>query len=212
MHSLVLLAVGYLSLASPLAPPPPRSIAVELLSEQDFQRLAQPVVTALPQLVPPAPPLVAPRPLVPTSSPPGTAVEKAKTTDGMIPATKLLAGAVLADPENIQMKETLPKMARPDRITQLCNIEGMEQLRLLKPEGEADSVAPSAFAETIIKGYDLEAPGGAYRSHRKWYAVRFTCTVSPDFASVRAFRFEPGVEIPESEWESHDLIAVDDDE
>ena len=126
--------------------------------------------------------------------------------------TELFASRVLTDPANRQVRDTLPLLEETERITQLCNIEGLEQLHKAMPEPFPDSINPSAFAPTMVQGYKLEARAAAYRAARKWYRLRFTCTVSPDFSGVVAYAFEAGDSIPETEWEAHDLIAEDEDE
>jgi hypothetical protein len=120
-----------------------------------------------------------------------------------------LAGKILDDPANREIRETLTRLDPYERITQLCNIEGLEQLRLLNPGERPDSMVPSALAETSLAGQTLEAPKGGYRLDRKWYEIRFSCTVAADYLSVTDFQFAPGPAIPESAWESHNLISDD---
>ena len=106
------------------------------------------------------------------------------------------------------MRETLPKLAPYERMTQLCNIEATEQIRHVLPKSNPETVAASAFAETTLQNGTLVAPGAAYRSNRKWYALRFECIVKPDLTGVADFRFATGALIPEKEWDSHNLLAA----
>ena len=202
LHGVLLLALAYLALGRPIILPPLRSIQVEIITPEQYRAATEtsPVLSA--------PPLAEPeRPVQRTNI-----ARPAEPVDGMTTATNLLANRVLMDPENREVRETLPTLDRTERIIQLCNIEGLEQLRLARPGPLPDSLSPSAFATTIVDGYKLDAPAAAYRAARKWYAVQFTCTVTPDFESVTEFRFAVGDAIPESEWEDHDLLAEDDDE
>ncbi|MGD9737770.1 MAG: DUF930 domain-containing protein [Bauldia sp.] len=127
----------------------------------------------------------------------------------MTAATNLYAEAILADPANRRLRETMRTLEWSERIVQLCNIEGLEQIRLAEAGTMPDALISYAFAEPTLTGTTLEAEGGAFRSDRRWYAVRFSCTVSAELDRVTEFRFAVGDPIPEEEWATHDLIAVD---
>jgi hypothetical protein len=201
-----------------------RVVTVDLVSEADFEAATKttPVMTDAP--VPPAlqaangiqtqpraaPP---PRPEKPlpqvATAPPAPEIASA---DGMTEATQLLAGDVLRDPANRQVRETLPRLDPYERTTQLCNIEALEQLRLAKPGLVPDALVPTAFEETSILDGLMKAPKGAYRLDRQWFEVSFECSVGADLESVTAFRFKTGRAIPKDEWEEHSLIAEDFDD
>ncbi|WP_375450480.1 DUF930 domain-containing protein [uncultured Devosia sp.] len=207
LHGFILAALWALATTQPLEAPSVPSIAVEIVNEADYQGATRPphpiagqVPTTEPQQV--APPVPKPPELAPEPEPEATRPD-------MIPATRFLAGGILNDPKNRDVLDTLPLLDRSERITQLCNIEGLEQLRLLHPDEQPDSLDPSAMAETTVKDYTLDAPAGAYRLNHKWYEIRLICTVAPDYLSVSAFSFAPGAAIPQDQWESHNLI--DDD-
>lgn len=136
----------------------------------------------------------------------------AAPADGMTEATELFANRVLADPQNRQVRETLPLLDNSERIIQLCVIEGLEQLRAAKPGPLPDSISTSAFGQPTLLGLTLDAPDAAYRAGRLWFGLRYTCTVEQDFTGVAAYRFAAGEPVPEAEWEAHDLIAEDEDE
>lgn len=127
----------------------------------------------------------------------------------MTTATQYFTSRILHDPQNRQVNEMLPRLGPDERIIQLCNIEGLEQLRLVSAGVVPDSLDPSAMAETTIVGDSLDAPGGAYRLNKKWYAVTFTCKVGTDRQSVVEFKFRTGAAIPHDQWESHNLIDED---
>jgi hypothetical protein len=132
--------------------------------------------------------------------------------DGMTAATELFANRVLSDPQNRQVRETLPQLENTERIIQLCVIEGLEQLRLARPGSLPDSISSAAFAPPLLRGLTLDASDAAFRLAKRWYRLRFSCTVAPDLGAVAAYRFAIGEAIPEEEWEAHDLIAEDEDE
>lgn len=179
---------------------PPRSIDVEIITELEYKDEFE------------LPPKAATAPLVTpelTEEPDGA---QAAPDDGMKHATELFANALLTDPENQQVRDTLPLLEGSERILQLCVLEGLEQLRQETPEPIPDSIAPSAFGATTLRGFTVEALDAAYRASRKWYRLAFNCTVAPDLAGVEAYAFKVGEAIAESEWEAHDLIAEDEDE
>ncbi|MCF3643261.1 DUF930 domain-containing protein [Rhizobium sp. TRM95111] len=135
--------------------------------------------------------------------------EAERMPDGTIRARQLFSSAILADPRSREALAGLGQLAPGLRIEQLCNLEAMEQVHRWKPAIEPDFLVAYAMADTELFGRTLSAPGGAFRSKRHWYGIGFDCTVSADLASVAAFAFRMGAEIPESEWESHMLTADD---
>jgi hypothetical protein len=179
---------------------PPRAIEVEIITQMEYEDEFEvpPDVAVTPLAVP-----------VPVEEPDAALPAPA---DGLRQATELFTNRVLADPQNRQVREALPSLESTERVIQLCNIEGIEQLHVVSPDALPDSISPAAFAPTILRGYTLEAPDAAYRAARKWFHLRFTCTVSPDFGGVDAYAFAAGDAIPEEDWEAHDLIAEDEDE
>lgn len=204
-HALLFLALGLLATIRNVDPPRARSIDVEIFTEAQFQSETAPPAAA--PSIRPIEPVAAAKP---DDKP--RATETAVASSRSIEAKRLFTGAILRDPANSQVRETLPTLERTERVTQLCDIEAIEQIRVVNPTSFPDSVEAAAFAETSVTGLSVVAPGAAYRSHRRWYGVNFTCSVAADYASVTTFRFELGEEIPENEWEAHNLIADDEDE
>jgi len=200
VHGFVLVALAWAMTAHPIIPAPVRTIEVELIDQMEFEDefeippdvavtpLAVPVPTEEPDAAPPAP------------------------ADGMTAATELFANRVLSDPQNRQVRETLPQLENTERIIQLCVIEGLEQLRVARPGPLPDSISSAAFAPTLLRGLTLDAPEAAFRAAKRWYGLRFSCTVARDLSGVQGYRFAIGDAIPEQEWEAHDLIPEDEDE
>jgi len=131
------------------------SIAIDIISEADYLHATKP-----PARVPQEEPAVRPQPVAPPKPPePDPEPASGVAEPDMIPATQFLANDILQDPKSRQVRETLTLLDRSERITQLCEIEGLEQLRLLTPGEWPDSLDPSAMADTTVRDYTLEAPG-----------------------------------------------------
>lgn len=208
-HSLILGTLG-LVMTKHLDAPQVRSIAVQIITPQQFREMTEVVPEQLNPNPRPAPTKIISPPI--QAMPPPQARPLAEdAAPGMIRSTQFFASGILKDPANRQVRDTLPLLAPDERITQLCNIEALEQLRKALPESFPDSMVASAFKETSIDAGTLDAPGGAYRSDRQWYAIRFSCSIAPDYESVVDFQFQVGAPIPQGEWESHNLIPEDFD-
>ena len=110
------------------------------------------------------------------------------------------------------IRRTLDTIAPSERLVQLCNIEGLEQIRRGAPDYAPDTLVPYAMSDSLTAGLTLSAPGAAFRSRRRWFGIAFKCTVAADLASVTAFEFKLGEPIPRSEWTAHDLNAEDEEE
>lgn len=143
-----------------LAPPGTRVLTVDLVSEADFDAafnttrvatnaLASPVLRAAEIQAQPRPslPPAKEEPLPQDATAPPT--PHVAPADGMIEATQLLAGNILRDPANRQVRQTLPQLDPYERITQLCNIEALEQLRLAKPGSVPDALVPTALEGVV---------------------------------------------------------------
>lgn len=181
--------------------PAPRPINVELVTapRRTSTVPSEPVNPTPPRAN--AQPDTPPTQLDPTLSP--------LTTVG---AGSLRAKAILSDAKNRELRRTLGTLESSERLTQLCNVEGIEQLRQARPRLVPDSISAAAFAETVVRGLTIQAPAAAFRAERKWYRLSFECSVAADYLSVKAYSFRVGDPIPEDQWEAHDLIAEDDDE
>ena len=111
-----------------------------------------------------------------------------------------------------RIRQTLTTIADSERVVQLCNIEGLEQIRRAEPKYDPDTLVSYAMADPVAAGMTLSAPGGAFRSRRKWYGISFKCTAAPDYQGVTAFEFKLGEPIPQDQWEEHNLNAEDTEE
>lgn len=211
LHAALLAALILLVTPPKLQAPHPRVVDVDIITEQQFRTAVnRPPVPAAAPLKPPPVALSSPVPKSSGAGAPST-IKAAATSDAssMTSATQFFTSRILDDPKNRQIKQTLPRLGPDERIIQLCNIEGLEQLRLAWAGKVPDSLDPSAMAETTIGGDTLVAPGGAYRLRKKWYAVSFVCTVGGDRESVVDFKYKLGSAIPRDQWDSHNLINED---
>ena len=204
-HGLLLLGLLLGNAVRPALAPQPNSIDVQLVRTEPAP------LRPLPPATERAPaPIAAPAPRVaaPTARP-SARPQPAAPDAGMIHPSHLLAGNLLKEAASREVRQTLPKLAPSERATQLCNIEATEQILAADPSTFPDTVRASVFADTMIEGSTVTAPGAAFRSRRKWYGVSFVCTVAPDYQSVTDFRFKLGDPIPPAQWSAHDLNAED---
>ena len=96
------------------------------------------------------------------------------------------------------------KMLDPvDRLEQLCDYTAMQAIRKDHSVYKPDRAV--AGNEPYIKGDTIEAKVGAFRSHKKWYALAYSCTAAPDHMTVTSFKYKIGDEIPEASWTSYGL-------
>ena len=123
----------------------------------------------------------------------------------MVHAKQYFSSKILADPRSKDALIKLRQLATNERITQLCNVEAMEQAHQWNGKFEPDLLVAYAMADTKLSGLILEANGGALRSKRHWYNIKFKCEVAPDIEKVVAFEFAVGEQVPENEWEDHFL-------
>jgi len=210
VHGLLIAALLLLTPLRQLVVPVPRPVSVEIVTDAQFKTLEAPTPTTIPELTAPAGQgeAVAPtsdQPPVPSSATPSTIL-------GVHIATEFYAGGILQEPGMERIRRTLDTIAPSERLVQLCNIEGLEQIRRGAPDYDPDTLVSYAMSDPLTAGLTLSAPGGAFRSRRRWFGVAFKCTVAADLASVTAFEFKLGKPIPQSEWEAHDLNAEDEEE
>lgn len=202
-----------------VAPIVEQSVEVELQTPAEFEALTQPKpplppppsVAPAPLSPPPAPPQAVPHAEAPAPSPqpPEASRQPAPAeADGMVHPPRMLSQRVLADPRSREALAMLPRLAPDERVEQLCGLEAMGQIHDWQRSYEPDRVTAYALADTKRAGRVLTAEGAAFRSQRRWYALRFACTVSPDLKRVTAFAFHVGEPIPQDRWETLGLPAV----
>jgi hypothetical protein len=127
-------------------------------------------------------------------------------------ANQFYAGAILNEPGMKKIRAGLETFAPSERMVQLCNIEGLEQIKRAAPGTNPDALVGYAMSDPVVAGLTISAAGGAFRSRRKWYGIAFKCTVAADLQSVTAFEFKFGAAIPQYQWEDHNLNVTDEDD
>jgi hypothetical protein len=120
----------------------------------------------------------------------------------VVAATVTVVAAWAADN---RFERSLKMLAPAERLEQLCDFTAMTRIRGDSKEFRPDRAVANAMAEPKASGDTLEVTGGAFRSRKKWYALSYRCTATPDHLTVTAFRYTVGAEIPESKWASYGL-------
>ena len=123
----------------------------------------------------------------------------------IVAATVTAATAAIASERPERFERSLQMLAPEERLEQLCDYTAMTRIRSEKKEFHPDRAVANAMTEPVAKGDTLEVPGGAFRSKKKWYALSYRCTATPDHLKVVAFNYTVGEEIPESKWASFGL-------
>jgi len=104
-----------------------------------------------------------------------------------------------------RFERSLEMLAPAERLEQLCDFTAMTRIRSERKEFRPDRAVANAMAESLVKDDTLEVSGGAFRSKKKWYALTYRCTATPDHMRIVAFKYTIGEEIPESKWASFGL-------
>ena len=197
LHALLVTVLVLLPQPDPMIPMVEHSIEVEIVSAPPAEPELRPSQVGPPARVPDGVP-EKPLPPVPKPQPPA-----------MIRPTQILSARTLGDARSREARATLAQLAPDDRIEQLCDVEAMDQLHAWKSELQPDRLIAYAMAETKLSDGAMQADGAAFRSKRQWYKLKFKCAVSPDLTKVASFEFLVGDPVPKSEWQTHNLPAVE---
>lgn len=98
------------------------------------------------------------------------------------------------------------KLSPETRIEQRCDARAMGSVGREHKGFRPDEFVAYAFAETVLRGDSIHAPGGAIRSGGKWYRLSYTCETSPDGLDIKSFAYLLGAEVPRKEWDEHFLV------
>jgi Domain of Unknown Function (DUF930) len=109
-------------------------------------------------------------------------------------------GAQAASANDARFFKSLEKLAPTERLGQLCDYTAMTQIRKDSRNFRPERTVANAGADVTMKNNTIEATSGAFRSRKKWYALTYNCTASPDHMQVISFRYTIGAEIPEEKW------------
>lgn len=99
------------------------------------------------------------------------------------------------------LENSLSKLGPEERARQVCAIRGVMDIRKSKKLPSVDRVQASTADPAAFDGSVVTATSGAVRSKDRWYALNFTCAVTPDQMKVVSFAYKVGAEIPEEKWE-----------
>jgi hypothetical protein len=116
----------------------------------------------------------------------------------------LLVGAGVAAAES-RFERSLQRLSPSERLVQLCDFTAMQHIRREHRQFRPDRAVADARGRVYIDKNTVEAKGGAFRSKRKWYALSYKCTGSPDSMKVLSFKYQVGGEIPQSKWALYSL-------
>lgn len=140
-------------------------------------------------------------PAEPTDAPPtGASAESPQV---------LQSRSILADPRSKQAREVLSRTDMVERATQICNLEAMAQLNGRDAARKSDFVNAEATAPVQLRDLEIEATGAAYRSHDRWFRLRFNCKLDQSLSEVVDLQFAAGAPIPRRDWEKYSLMIDD---
>ena len=103
------------------------------------------------------------------------------------------------------IEDAMKKLDPVERAHQACAIKGVDTLRRDKRLPGADRVKTGVLGAAVFDGAVVTAKGGAVRAKGRWYALKFTCTVTSDRMKAVSFTYELGQEIPETKWDDYGL-------
>ena len=115
------------------------------------------------------------------------------------------ANVTTAMADDGRFERSLEMLAPAERLEQLCDFTAMTRIRSERKDFRPDRAVANAMAESLAKDDTLEVTGGAFRSKKRWYALAYRCTATPDHLKIVAFNYKIGEEIPESKWASFGL-------
>jgi len=97
--------------------------------------------------------------------------------------------------------DQLMKLDPEERAHQACIIKGVDTIRHDRKLPGTDRVKTSIGGRATYTGTQVASKWGAVRAKSRWYALKFTCDVTPDQTKALSFKYEIGAEIPETKWE-----------
>lgn len=174
-----------------LPPPPEREIAVNVLTQEQFDAETKPKLP----------------PILRAPESPQAPSADAASAGGMVHAQTMLSARVLADPRSRQARADLATFADSERVIQLCNLEAMEQIAAWDKTFRPDNLVAYARSEETITGNTIKAGGAAFHSGDQWYDLRFDCDLAPGGNTVVALAFEVGKPVPRRDWDTLGLLS-----
>jgi hypothetical protein len=218
--AIIAILLAFLPDVKPIRAPPEESVDVEVVSPPPATAIPVPPPAALspPQSrgdsgspadgdILPLMPETASREVLPSA--PALAKPAVSGPPPLMQATELFSAKTLGSPRSRNARQLLGTLSGEERNLQLCNLEALEQVNRSRPGSVPDLVAPYAMKPEKVRGNSIEVDGGAFRSKRNWFNIRFHCEVDPAGKTVTAFAFAIGDAIPKDLWQEHNLVAED---
>jgi hypothetical protein len=101
------------------------------------------------------------------------------------------------------IEDAMRKLDVVERAHQACAIKGVDTLRRDERLPGADRLKTGIVGAAVVDGSVVTAEDGATRAKGRWYALKFTCTVTSDRMKAVSFTYELGREIPETKWDDY---------
>ncbi|MBB5046734.1 hypothetical protein HNR60_001482 [Rhodopseudomonas rhenobacensis] len=98
------------------------------------------------------------------------------------------------------------KLSPETRLEQRCNAKAMGTVNREHKNFKTDEFVAYAFADTIIQGELVKAPGGAIRNGNTWYHLAYTCLTADQGLTVKSFSYQLGAAVPRGDWDKHFLV------
>ena len=102
--------------------------------------------------------------------------------------------------------EQMMKLSPETRVEQRCDARAMGAVQREHKGFKPDEFVAYAFADPVLRGTKISAPGGAVRSNGKWYRLSYTCETNSEGLEVISFAYQLGAEVPRREWDAHFLV------
>ncbi len=115
-------------------------------------------------------------------------------------ALPLLLASFPAFAVDARIERQLEALDPDTRLEQACDTEAMARITAAKKGFKADKVIAYTFAEPVLKGDSLKAPGAVFRSRGEWYRLSFTCSTGPRRINVKSFDYQIGSIVPHAAW------------
>lgn len=220
LHALALALLLAMAGVRTLPPSPVEEIvSVEVVAPPPSQEKAgrpQPAQAAPPSFSAAPPPQArVPGKSVPEAPPPavlpspGEQPAETETFPGLIAATALYSAQVMADPRSRQARSMMKQLDKRERMLQLCNLEGMQQVSRHGRDFQPDFLVAYAMGDVRMNGQQIIADGAAFRSKGNWFAMRYECGLNPDGQAIADFAFSVGKPVPREQWSARNLVASD---
>lgn len=119
--------------------------------------------------------------------------------------TIFLMSSIQANAMTALLRAELKKLDPQTRLEQRCDIEAMEAIAKVGRFAPDKAIAYT-FAEPIIAGNTITAPGASFRSRNHWYHLKFTCTTSNDKLNIIDFKYTIGSMIARADWQRYYLV------